>query len=129
MAINIRYRAAFWAISSALIALACGFLLRNYTWGFGMRVALSLAPVLPMGIYSVLAIRVIRGLDELQARIYLEGALYGLFGSALLTMTAGLLMRSGVIPPVTLAGAWPWLWTAAFLLWGAGTFAAASRYR
>lgn len=126
---NVRYQAAFWAIASAVIAVVCGQLLRRHEWSYEARLVLSLAPVLPMGIYCLLAIRVIRGLDELETRVHLEGALFGLLGTALLTMAAGLLSRGGLIPPLTLGFAWPWLWTAAFLFWGLGTVIAAARYR
>ena len=94
-----------------------------------MRVLLSLVPVLPMVWYCVLALRLIRLMDELEARIQLEGAVYGLLGTALLTMTAGLLMKGGVVPAVTLAQGWPWLWIATFLLWAAGSRLAGQRYR
>jgi hypothetical protein len=82
-----------------------------------------------MAWYCRLALRIIRQLDELQARVQLEGAVYGLLGTALLTMTAGLLMKGGVLPPLSLAQAWPWLWISAFLLWAAGAGFAGGRYR
>jgi len=94
-----------------------------------MRLLLSVGPVLPMVWYCVLALRVIRQLDELETRIQLEGAAYGLLGTALLTMTAGLLMKGGVLPAVTLAQGWPWLWMSTFLLWAAGSGLAGRRYR
>lgn len=126
---HVRYWAAAAAILSAVTALVAGHFLRSGEWAFATRIVLSLAPVLPMSVYCVLAVRIIRTFDELQARIHLEGALFGLLGTALLTMASGLLVRGGVIPPFTLASAWPWLWIAAFLLWGIGTVTAAARYR
>ncbi len=126
---RVRFWAAFWAIVAGVTAVVCGHLVRTYEWSYGARVVLALAPVIPMGIYCVLAVRIVRGLDELEARVHLEGALFALLGSAMVTMTAGLLVKSGLIPPVTLGSAWPWLWTIAFLLWGAGTFIAGARYR
>jgi hypothetical protein len=82
-----------------------------------------------MAWYCILAVRVIRQLDELEARIHLEGAVYGLLGTALLTMTLGLLMKGGVLPPVSLAQGWPWLWISTFLFWAAGCAFAGRRYR
>ena len=82
-----------------------------------------------MAWYCWLALRVLRQLDELEVRIQLEGAVYGLLGTALLTMTAGLLMRGGVVPALSLEQAWPWLWISAFLLWAAGSRVAGRRYR
>lgn len=126
---HLRYRAASWAIGSAVMAVACRAVLRNYTLSYGPRVVLSLVPVAAMSVFCVLAVKIVRGLDEMETRIHLEGALYGLLGTALLTMSTGLLSKEGIFPPVTMAVAWPWLWTVAFLLWGAGTFIAGARYR
>lgn len=126
---NVRYQAAIWAVVAALVALAAGHLLRNYQWGMGMRLVLSLAPVLPMARYCVLAVRIIRQFDELESRIQLEGALYGLLSTAILTMSGGLLMRGGVIPHASLAQAWPWIWMTAFLMWALGSLIAGRRYR
>ncbi len=129
MALNVRYRAALWAIVAALIALGCGYLLRHGQWGVGMRLALSLAPVVPMARYCTLAVQIIRQFDELESRIHLEGALYGLLSTAIVTMAGGLLMRGGVIPHASLAEAWPWIWISAFLMWGLGSLVAGLRYR
>lgn len=129
MALNVRYRAAIWALVAAGVALSCGYLMRNYQWSLGMRLVLSLAPVLPMARYCVLAVRIIRQFDELESRIQLEGALYGLLSTAIVTMSGGLLMKGGVIPHASLAQAWPWLWITAFLTWGLGSIVAGSRYR
>lgn len=126
---HLRSRAASAAIAAGIVAVVCRALLRSFSLGIGVRVALSLVPVLVMVLFCVLAVRVIRGFDELETRIHLEGALYGLLGTALLTMAAGLLSKEGLLPAVTLATAWPWLWTSAFLLWGAGTIVAGARYR
>lgn len=124
-----RQQAATWAITSAILAVGCGVLLRSFDWGGPMRVLISLVPVAPMVWYCVLAVRLIRQMDELEARIQLEGAVFGLLGTAILTMTAGLLMKGEVIPTVTLEQGWPWLWMAAFLLWAAGSRLAGRRYR
>lgn len=129
MSLGVRYRAAGWALVAAFVALGSGHLLRSHSWGVGMRLVLSLAPVLPMARYCVLAVRIIRGFDELESRIHLEGALSGLLGTAILTMSGGLLMKGDVIPSSTLAEAWPWLWITAFLMWGLGSFLAGRRYR
>jgi hypothetical protein len=79
--------------------------------------------------YCGLSVRLLRELDELQSRIQLEGAVYGLLGTALLTMTLGLLVKGEVIPPFDLAQAWPWLWMSAFLLWAGGSAVARKRYQ
>lgn len=94
-----------------------------------MRLALSLAPVVPMARYCTLAVQIIRQFDELESRIHLEGALYGLLSTAIVTMAGGLLMRGGVIPHASLAEAWPWIWISAFLMWGLGSLVAGLRYR
>jgi hypothetical protein len=129
MTLSIRHQAALWAIISAILAVGCGALLRSNQWSPAVRWLLSVGPVLPMAWYCWLALRVLRQLDELEVRIQLEGAVYGLLGTALLTMTAGLLMKGGVVPALTLGQAWPWLWISAFLLWAAGSRIAGRRYR
>ena len=129
MPVHTRHQAAIWAIASAILAVGAGVLLRSREWSTAVRVVLSLGPVLPMAWYCVLALRVIRELDKLEARIQLEGGLYGLLGTALLTMAVGLLMKGGVVPPVTLAQGWPWLWISTFLLWATGSALAGRRYR
>jgi hypothetical protein len=121
-------RAAAWAIGSGLLAVAAGLVLRSYQLPAPLRVLISLAPVVPMTVYCALSLRLIRELDELQARIQLEGAVYGLLGTALLTMSAGLLVKGNVLPAFDLSQAWPWLWMSAFLLWAAGAAVARRRY-
>lgn len=94
-----------------------------------MRLVLSLAPALAMARFCMLAVRIIRDFDELESRIQLEGALYGLLSTAIITMSGGLLMKAGVIASASLADVWPWLWIAAFLTWGLGSIVAGHRYR
>lgn len=129
MSLSTRNQAAFWAIGSGILAVVSGVLLQAFHWNGPMRVLLCLIPVLPMIWHCVLAVRLIRLMDELQARIQLEGAVYGLLGTAVFTMAAGLLMKGQVIPSVTLAQGWPWLWIATFLFWCAGSRLAGQRYR
>lgn len=129
MALTTRRQAALWAVISAILAVGSAALLRSSQWSPAVRWLLSAGPVVPMVWYCRLAVRVIRQLDELEAKIQLEGAVYGLLGTALLIMTAGLLMKGGVVPPLSLAQAWPWLWIAAFSFWGAGSCLAGRRYR
>jgi hypothetical protein len=82
-----------------------------------------------MARYDALTLRALRDMDKLEARIHLEGAMYGLLRSALLTMLAGPLARGGILPLLSLGQLWPWLWFAAFLCWAAGCGVAGRRYR
>jgi len=127
--VRTRRQAAIWALISGGLAVAAGLILRAHTLGLWSRLLLAVAPVVPMVGYGVLTLRALREMDELEARIHLEGAIYGLLGSALLTMLAGLLTRGGILPTYSLGQLWPWLWIAAFLCWAAGCGVAGRRYR
>ncbi|HXI21649.1 MAG TPA: hypothetical protein VNH46_11210 [Gemmatimonadales bacterium] len=122
-------RASVWAILSGILAIGAGVLIGRVSLSWPWRLVVSLIPVLPMLIYLALLLRIIRGLDELQLRIKLEGAMLALLGTALAAMAAGLLVRTGVLPRYDLADAWPWLWMLAFGLWVIGSGIARSRYR
>ena len=93
-----------------------------------MRVLLSVIPVIPMGVYGVFVIRAIHRLDELESRIYLEGAMLGSMVTALGVMLAGLLTKGGVLPPWSLGVVWPWLWIGWSLSWIVGVWWAGRRY-
>jgi hypothetical protein len=85
--------------------------------------------MVPTARYGALTLRDLREMDELEARIHLEGAICGLLGSALLAMLAGLLTRGGIPPTCGLGQLRPWFWIAAFPCWAAGRGVAGRRYR
>lgn len=122
------WQAAAWAILSGILAVIGKRLLRLdlAPWA---RTAVVIVPILPMLQYCRLLLRSIKEMDELQARIQLEGAIYGLLACAMSIMIGGLLTGNGVLPPVSLDDAWPFLWMIAFFGWGAGTLHAGRRYR
>ncbi len=124
-----RRAAASWAIVSGLMAAVAGVVLHGQPLSAPIRLVLAVAPVAPMAWYCVLSLRALREMDELEARIQLEGAVYGLLGSALLIMAGGLLTTGGILPGYTLAQAWPWLWISAFTCWALGCGLAGRRYR
>lgn len=126
---HVRYRAALAAVSAALLQVGSRVVLEHRSFGPGPRAFLTLVPVAVMGIFCLFAVQIVRGFDELETRIHLEGALYSLLGTALATMGVGVLSREGLIPVLTLGLAWPWLWSLAFLLWGIGCLVAGARYR
>ncbi len=127
-ALRTGWHAAAWALASGLVAAIGKYLLKLdlAPWA---RTAVVVLPILPMVQYCRLLLRSIRESDELQARIQLEGAIYGLLASAMSIMAGGLLTGGGVLPQVSLDDAWPYLWMIAFFGWGAGTLHAGRRYR
>lgn len=126
---HVRYQAATVAIGAALLQVVSRLVLERYRPGLPLRVFLTLLPVATMGVFCVLAVRIVRSFDELETRIHLEGSLFALLGTSLATMAAGVLSREGLLPALSLGAAWPWLWSLAFLLWGVGCVVAGARYR
>lgn len=126
---HVRFQAAMVAIGAALLQVASRLVLAHYRPGLPLRLLLTLLPVAGMGVFCVLAVRIVRSFDELETRIHLEGSLFAMLGTSLATMAAGVLSREGLLPAFSLSGAWPWLWSLAFLLWGAGCVLAGARYR
>lgn len=121
--------AAAWAVVSGLLAVGAGMVLRAGPWPLGIRVGVSLAPVVPLTAYCILAIRGVHQLDELQTRIQLEGGLIGFFATIWGLVLLGLLAKAGVIPDWPLTQVWPWIWVAWGLLWAVGGLIAGRRYR
>ena len=112
---------------SAATALLCGWLLRNTEPNATMRVVLALAPVVPMIFYVLSVVRATRVMDELYQRIQLEAVTFAFVGSLIVSLTYGMLQKSGFFRQ------WPWdwegIWTMMLGLWMLGYVLASRRYR
>jgi hypothetical protein len=88
------------------------------------RFPVMLVPVIP-AVYGLVAImRFVRGMDELQRRVHLEGVAFAFATTVVVMLSWGLLERAG-------APKLPTVWVATFMiaLWGIGNYVAARRYR
>jgi hypothetical protein len=114
----------FGALIAYVVALvACLLILRAEPPAL-LRYFVALLPVLPVA-YGVLAYaRYLRGIDELQRRIQLDGLAFAVGGAGLITVTWGFLELAG-LPRL------PVLWVFPILvwLWGLGTALASRRYQ
>lgn len=116
-----------WALVSVVVAISCGWLLRNTQPAALVRVVLALLPVIPSALYILAVVRSIRSMDELQRRIQLEAVTFAFVGTLILSLMYGMLQKSGFFR----AWAWDWegIWLMMFGLWLVGYFAAVRRYQ
>lgn len=63
-----------------------------------LRVLLALAPVVPVALAGRAIVRFMRGSDELQRRIMLEGAALGALVLTMGSFSLGLLVSAGLLP-------------------------------
>jgi hypothetical protein len=122
-------RVALWTATWGLLTAASGFPLWSGEWSTRMRILLSVVPVIPMGVPGFLAVRGIRCLDELEARVHFEGAMTGSVAVKLGVMLAGLLTTAGILPFWPLGRGWPWLRIGGSLCWIGQAWTAGRRYR
>ncbi len=110
-----------------LVAIACGWGLRHLEPGPALRLVLALLPVIPGLVYLALVFRSIRAMDELEHRIQFEAVSFAFLGSLVVSLTYGMLQKSGFFRN------WPWdwegIWLMLMVLWAAGYFRARRRYR
>jgi hypothetical protein len=89
-----------------------------------LRYLVALLPVLPIA-YGMWAYRrFLRGIDELQRRIQLDGLAFAVGGTGLLTVAWGFLELAGLPRLSTL-----WVFPILVWLWGLGSALAARRYQ
>ena len=89
-----------------------------------LRYLVALLPVLPVA-YGVWAYaRFLRGIDELQRRIQLDGLAFSVAGTGLLTVTWGFLELAG-LPRLPVL----WVFPILIWLWGIGAAIASRRYQ
>ena len=93
----INFRPAFvWGIVGLAVVFASSWLFRSAVLGPALRLLLALVPLIPGGLFLFYLVKGIRGLDELQQRIYTETATLTFIVTILITFLFGSLQRAGL---------------------------------
>ena len=86
-----------WLAVTVVVYLVVLFLTRSHaTWSPGLRALFLLLPVLPALWYIRAWVRLVRGMDELQRGIQLEGFLFAALGTVIVGMIIATLNAAGV---------------------------------
>ena len=88
------------------------------------RYLFAVLPVIPSAFAMWAAIRLFRGLDELQRRVQSEGIAFSFLATCLLTLTWGFLQNAG-LPQADII----WVAPLLIILWGLGLGIASRRYQ
>jgi hypothetical protein len=120
-----------WLAVSAATYVAMLFLDKHHPdWSPGWKSTLALAPILPGLLYLRKGLRLLRGMDELQRRIQLEGWLFAALGTVVVSTIINVFNAHG------LAGKWPahglevgGTYLTMFILWSVGVTISNLRYR
>jgi hypothetical protein len=120
-----------WLAVAAATYVAMLFLDRHHPdWSPGWRSTLALVPILPGLLYLRKGLQLLRGMDELQRRIQLEGWLFAALGTVVVSTIINVFNTHG------LAGMWPahglevgGTYMTMFILWSIGVVIANLRYR
>lgn len=115
----------------ASLALYAFFLIVSLTllqhpenFSMPLRIAISLAPVIPAGLMCWAIIRNLRRMDEMHLRIQFEALGFAFAASALLTFSYGFLENVG-FPHLS----WLMVWPVMGLMWIIGLAVARRRYQ
>jgi hypothetical protein len=115
----------------ASLALYAVFLIVSLTllqhpenFSMSLRIAISLAPVIPAGLMCWAIIRNLRRMDEMHLRIQFEALGFAFAASALLTFSYGFLENVG-FPHLS----WLMVWPVMGLMWIIGLAVARRRYQ
>jgi hypothetical protein len=91
------FRPAFvWSIIGLAVVFIAGWLFRFVNLSPTIRIVLALLPLIPGSLFLFHLVKGIRGLDELQQRIYTETATLTFIVTVLLTFLFGSLQRAGL---------------------------------
>jgi len=91
------FRPAFvWGLIGLAVVFASGWVFQNFALSPAPRIMLALLPLIPGGLFLFALIRGMRGLDELQQRIYTETAALTFIVTVLLSFLFGSLQRAGL---------------------------------
>jgi len=99
-------------------------LLEGGVEGQGMRIAISLAPMLPALFICAAVVRSIRNLDEMQRKLQFEALALAFAGTALITFSYGFLEGTG-FPKLSMFVVWPLMAT----IWFIGVMLGRLRFR
>jgi hypothetical protein len=110
---------------AALLMIAASLAMKFAHPGPAVRVALVLAPLVPLGLLAWSIHHAIAGLDELQVRIHLDALTSAFVGTAFLCVLVGQLQHARVgIPDLN----WAFMWPAMVVLWAIAYVVATKRY-
>lgn len=87
------------------------------------RFPVALAPMIPLGFLVWAAVRYLRGIDELQRQIQLEGLGFAFAAGSVLTFGYGFLQLVG-LPPAS----WFYVWPVYAAMWAIGVLLSRRRY-
>ena len=121
---------AWLAVATAAYLLAM-FLVRHHPdWSPGWKITLALAPILPGLLYLRNGLQLLRGVDELQRRIQLEGWLFAALGTVAVSTIINVVNGHGLggnwLPHGLEVGG---TYLTMFIFWCVGVTIANCRYR
>ena len=91
------FRPAFvWGLIGLAVVFASSWVFQNVALGLFPKLTLALLPLIPGGLFLFALVQGIRGLDELQQRIYTETATLTFIVTVLLTFLFGSLQQAGL---------------------------------
>jgi hypothetical protein len=91
------FRPAFvWGIIGLAVVFASSWFFQYAVLSPTLRILLALLPLIPGGLFLFSLVKGIRGLDELQQRIYTETATLTFIVTILMTFLFGSLQRAGL---------------------------------
>ena len=93
----VMFRPAFvWSMIGLAVVFITGWLFESVALSPAIRILLALLPLIPGSLFLFFLVKGIRGLDELQQRIYTEAATLTFIVTVLLTFLFGSLQRAGL---------------------------------
>lgn len=122
------YRRYFGELTLTVIAYAVALIVSNVLLRIfpesGLRIPLTLLPMLPACAIPLVIVRLLARVDELQRRIQLEALGFAFGATGVATFAYGFLETAG-LPRLS----WFFIWPLMGLFWAAGCLWAARRYR
>lgn len=121
---------AWLALTTATYLVTLFVARKNPDWSMGWKISLALAPILPGLLYLRNGLQLLRGLDELQRRIQLEGWLFAALGAVVISTVINVCNAHGLgwslLPHGLEVGG---IYLTMFILWCVGVTLANLRYR
>lgn len=120
-----------WLAVTTATYLVTLFLVRHHpAWSPGWKITLALTPILPGLLYLRNGLQLLRGMDELQRRIQLEGWLFAALGTVVVSTIINVVNVHGLggnwLPHGLEVGG---TYLTMFILWCVGVTIANCRYR
>lgn len=112
------------ALYAVFLAVSLTLLQQQENFSMPLRIAITLAPVIPAGLMCWAIVRNLRRMDEMHLRIQFEALGFAFAASALLTFSYGFLENVG-FPHLS----WLMVWPVMGLMWIIGLAVARRRYQ